>query len=175
MNELNKVNVDGILYDLPSGGSPEYVHYLKVNAMDTCGETSEELIIVISSSNTQMTLADLKTLLSSGYEIDSSYGYKALNTCLYINKHNTYVPYGQSLVAYNPSGDSFCLGTFDSSNAVTIESVISDTVVENGTSGGSGGGSGTPRYTHYIEAEFTDGCDGTYTGLIILENERKEK
>lgn len=38
-------------------------------------------------------------------------------------------------------------------------------------SGGSGGGSGAPRYTHYIEAEFTDGCDETHTGVIILEND----
>lgn len=40
-----------------------------------------------------------------------------------------------------------------------------------GSGGGSGSGSGASSYTHYIEAEFTDGCDESHSGIIILENE----
>lgn len=124
-SELIKGIADDYTGGGSSGGSTAYKHYVKVNAMDTCSQESEQLLIVINDNDTPITLETLKSFIATkGYTLDAEYGYKLTDNCIHIDSRD----YFPSYVIYDVDGDTFKLGNFDSGNWVTIESVISDTI-----------------------------------------------
>lgn len=172
-----KFLINGVYFNLPSGGSggggsaeTRYKHFIHLTFTDGCDVEYDidGWVVLENTSNTQFDATTFKALFNST-DIDV-YGanHKIMTTlsnqCIRVG--------GDALMAccyrYDATSDTFnCEASYSGELTLTT---ITDTVISNGNSGGSGSSGGTALYNHSIKARFINNCYEEFDVIIKFQS-----
>lgn len=168
--DATKFLINGVYYNLPSGGSggsgaPKYIHYIKAEFTDGCDESHTGIIILENESSTQLSASDFKALFTKQIDTD-----KYIIPAVTSQYYNTY-SYGlcPCIFVYGGSqDDGFYAQTENNTDSLSL-STITDTVISNG-SGSSGSSGGTALYNHSIKARFINNCYEEFDVIVKFQS-----